>query len=94
MQNKTTQRARGYKKVVEGKVISSKGNQAISVRTQSFTKHPKYKKYIRRHSLFIAHDEKNQAKTGDTVQIVATRPLSKTKRWRLINVVQSNKEVS
>jgi len=50
-------------------------------------KHKKYKKYLRRHTKFYAHDEQREAKVGDTVQIVETRPLSKLKRWRLVKVL-------
>ena len=83
---------RGFKKMLIGKVISNKGHKTISVETQSSVKHPKYKKYLRKESLFIAHDEKNSAQVGDKVQIVSVRPLSKTKRWKLIRVIKSEGE--
>ena len=78
---------RGRLNVVHGQVVSDKGDKTISVLIYRLMKHSKYKKYIKRKSVFKAHDEKNQAKTGDTVKIYETRPLSKTKRWKLLEVV-------
>ncbi len=80
---------RGRLNVVKGKVVSSKGDKTISVLIYRLMKHPKYKKYIRRKSVFKAHDEQNKAKTGDVVKIYETRPLSKTKRWKLLEIVDS-----
>jgi small subunit ribosomal protein S17 len=63
-------------------------NKTITVSVERLEPHPKYGKYVRRHTVCKAHDENKEAKVGDTVEIMATRPLSKTKRWRLVRVVQ------
>jgi small subunit ribosomal protein S17 len=63
-------------------------DKTISVRVERLFKHPKYKKYIRKHSKVHAHDETNDANVGDTVELMECRPLSKTKRWRLVRVVE------
>ncbi len=63
-------------------------DKTIVVRVDSVKAHPRYKKVIRRSERFHAHDEANQAKAGDVVRIVETRPLSKTKRWRLAEVLE------
>ena len=80
--------ARGTRKTVVGKVARDSMNKTISVRCDRLVKHPLYGKYVRRWSVYKAHDEENQAHVGDTVQIMATRPLSKTKRWRLVRVLE------
>ena len=72
-----------------GRVISDKMDKTVSVLVYRLVRHPKYKKYMRRKSVFKAHDEKNQAKEGDKVQIASARPLSKTKRWRLLQILDS-----
>ena len=87
-------RQRGRKNIFTGQVISDKMDKTISVLIYRSVKHPKYKKYIKKTSVFKVHDEKNQAKTGDMVRIFETRALSKTKRWKLIDRVQSSKEDS
>ena len=84
-----TQDNRGRKREVVGEVISDKMDKTISVRIFRQVKHPKYGKFIRKSSVFKAHDEKNEAKTGDKVKIFETRALSKTKRWKLSEVVNS-----
>ena len=66
-------------------------DKTVTVQVYRVVKHPKYKKYVRRTSVFKAHDEQNTAKTGDTVRIVETRALSKTKRWKLAEVVEAAK---
>ena len=77
------------KRVREGVVVSSKMNKTITVLVTRLLQHPKFNKIIKRHIKHFAHDEKNEAKEGDRVQIVETRPLSKTKRWRLVKVLPS-----
>ena len=72
---------------VDGRVISSKMQKTIVVEVERLERHEKYGKYVRRQSRFKAHDEKGEAKEGDVVRIVQTRPLSKTKRWRLLEVL-------
>lgn len=75
------------RKIKTGVVVSDKMQKTIVVRVERLTRHPLYKKIIRRFKKFKAHDEKNSAKTGDTVKIVESRPLSKDKRWRLLEVL-------
>lgn len=77
---------------VEGEVISHKMNKTITVKIYRRVRHTKYGKYQRKTSVFKAHDEKNEAKKGDVVRIQMTRPLSKTKRWRLIEVVKRGEQ--
>ncbi len=83
----TDQQNRNARQVIQGIVSSDKMNKTITVTIEHMFKHPKYKKYIRRHSKVTAHDEDNTAQIGDSVEIMECRPLSKTKRWRLINVL-------
>jgi small subunit ribosomal protein S17 len=71
-----------------GVVVSSAMDKTIVVKVDTIKAHPRYKKVVRRSTKFHAHDEQNAAKVGDVVRIVETRPLSKTKRWRLAEVVQ------
>ena len=78
--------SRGRLNIVKGRVVSDKANKTISVLIYRLMKHSKYKKYIRRESVFRAHDEHNKAKAGDIVSIYETRPRSKTKRWKLLNI--------
>jgi small subunit ribosomal protein S17 len=78
---------RGRRKVVTGVVTSDKMEKTIVVKVERLVQHPKYMKYLRRWTHFKAHDENNEAKAGDTVEIMETRPLSKTKCWRLLNIV-------
>jgi small subunit ribosomal protein S17 len=75
-------------KVRQGIVTSNKGNKSITVRIDFARRHPTYEKIVRRSRTLHAHDERNEAGEGDVVRIVETRPLSKTKRWRLIDVVE------
>ena len=82
-------RQRGRKNVLTGKVVSDKMDKTISVLIYTSVRHPKYKKFVKKTSIFKAHDENNQAKMGDIVSIYETRALSKTKRWKLIKVVES-----
>jgi len=74
-----------------GLVTSNKMTKTIVVSVQRQIKHPKYGKFIKRTSKFMAHDEKNECTIGDTVRIVETRPLSKNKCWRLVEVVEKAK---
>lgn len=87
----TTETKRGRRNEVIGQVISDKMDKTVTVQVYRVVKHPKYKKYVRRTSVFKAHDEQNTAKTGDTVRIVETRALSKTKRWKLAEIVEAAK---
>ena len=76
-----------------GEVIANKMSKTIIVRVERRFPHPKFKKVITGYRKFYAHDEKSEAKLGDRVRIQETRPLSKTKRWRLIEVVEGADEV-
>jgi len=75
-------------KTNRGKVVSISGDKSIRVQMEYLVKHPKYGKYIRRRTKFGVHDEKNLAQIGDVVDIVECRPMSKTKSWRLIKIVE------
>ena len=81
---------RGRRNEVIGEVISNKMNKTIAVQIFRRVQHARYGKFIRRSTVFKAHDEKNVAKEGDIVRIFETRPLSKTKRWVLIEVVKKS----
>jgi small subunit ribosomal protein S17 len=70
-----------------GEVVSNKMQKTISVSVSRVVKHPKYGKYMKKTSVFKAHDEKNESKMGDRVLIRESRPLSKTKRWELIKIL-------
>jgi small subunit ribosomal protein S17 len=78
---------RGNRKGVVGVVVSDRMDKTITVRVDRLVKHPRYRKFLSRRSKYYAHDEKNEAGVGDTVEIAETRPLSKLKRWRLVRVV-------
>lgn len=82
---------RGRQIEVVGEVVSNKMQKTITVQIYRLIRHKKYGKFMRRSSVFKAHDEKNVAKIGDIVRIVHTRPLSKTKRWALKEVVQAGR---
>lgn len=78
-------------KTRQGIVVSNKGEKSITVRIDIARRHPTYEKVVRRSRTLHAHDERNEAGEGDTVRIVETRPLSKTKRWRLVEVLERAK---
>ena len=80
--------ARSQRKQRIGEVISNKMAKTIIVRVERRFPHPRFKKVVTGYKKFYAHDEKSQAKVGDRVRIEETRPLSKTKRWRLVEVVE------
>jgi small subunit ribosomal protein S17 len=82
---------RGRRKERIGKVVSDKMTKTVVVTLTRQVPHPLYKKYFKKTMKFVAHDEKNDAKTGDTVRIMETRPLSKTKRWRVVEVLERAK---
>jgi small subunit ribosomal protein S17 len=82
------ERPPGPQKIREGIVTSSKADKTITVQIQSARRHPQYEKIIRRSKSLHAHDEKNEAGQGDTVRVIETRPMSKSKRWRLVEVVE------
>jgi small subunit ribosomal protein S17 len=82
---------RGRRQERRGVVVSDAMDKTIVVKVESVRAHQRYKKVIRRSTKFHAHDEQNQAHVGDLVRIVETRPLSKTKRWRLAEIVEAAK---
>ena len=86
--------ARGHRKERVGEVIPSKMTKTIVVRVERRFPHPRYKKVVTAYKKLYAHDEKSEAKPGDRVRIEETRPLSKTKRWRLVEVIDKASEVT
>lgn len=75
-------------RTLTGRVVSNKMNKTIAVEVERLVKHPRYGKYIRRTTKLLAHDETNESREGDTVQISECRPLSRNKSWRLVSVVE------
>jgi small subunit ribosomal protein S17 len=82
---------RGRRKVRQGVVVSDKMDKTVIVRIDRQMRHPLYKKIVRRSSKLAAHDEANDAHMGDTVRVMETRPISKNKRWRVVEVVERAK---
>ncbi|NLM44280.1 MAG: 30S ribosomal protein S17 [Clostridiales bacterium] len=82
---------RGKRKTRVGRVVSDKMDKTIVVAIETLVRHPLYKKYIKRTTKFKAHDENNECKVGDRVLIMETRPLSKEKRWRLVEILEKAK---
>lgn len=78
---------RGSRKERVGLVVSDAPEKTVTVSVETLVQHPKYKKRVRRSKRFMVHDERNEARVGDTVRIIETRPLSARKRWRLANVI-------
>ncbi len=78
---------RGSRKERVGRVVSDRPDKTVTVSVETMVRHPLYKKRIRRSKRFMVHDERNEARVGDTVRIIETRPLSARKRWRLANIV-------
>ena len=78
---------RGRLPTVRGTVVSDRMDKTIVVRAERMVKHPRYGKYIRRYTTYYAHDEKNEAREGDQVELAFTRPISKSKRWRLTQIL-------
>jgi small subunit ribosomal protein S17 len=87
-QQQTNTAERSLLRTIRGVVASDKGNKTIKVVVEYQTRHPKYGKYLKRRTVLHAHDETNDAKEGDTVEIAECRPLSKTKHHRLLRVVE------
>ena len=87
----TQMQARGYRKVREGLVVSDKMNRTVVVAVEDRFKHPLYGKVVRRTSKLKAHDEQNSAGVGDRVLLMETRPMSATKRWRVVEVLEKAK---
>lgn len=85
---------RGHRKERVGEVVSNKMTKTIVVRVERRFRHLQFKKVVRSYKKFCAHDEKNEAKMGDRVRIQETRPISKTKSWRLVEIVERNKQAA
>lgn len=83
--------SRNLRKERIGKVVSNKMEKSITVAVQRKLKHPIYGKFTNKTTKFTAHDEKNECSIGDTVKIMETRPLSKNKRWRLVEIIERAK---
>jgi small subunit ribosomal protein S17 len=83
----------GKRKVREGTVVSDKMNKTVVVTVESLVRHPLYGRTMRRTKRYKAHDEENQCRTGDTVKIVETRPLSKEKHWRVLEILRRPDDV-
>ena len=79
--------SRNSRRTLQGIVSSSSAAKTITVRVERLVRHPKYGKYIRTHTKVHAHDENGEAQVGDTVEVMACRPMSKLKRWRLVRIV-------
>ncbi|MDQ1293389.1 MAG: small subunit ribosomal protein [Actinomycetota bacterium] len=90
-QKNTSEQARGYRKIRRGYVVSDKMDKTVVVEVEDRAKHPLYGKVIRRTKKVKAHDENNEAGVGDLVQIMETRPLSATKRWRVLEIMEKAK---
>jgi small subunit ribosomal protein S17 len=82
---------RNLRKEKVGKVVSNKMTKSITVAVDRKVKHPIYGKFVHKTTKLMAHDEKNEAGLGDTVRIMETRPLSKSKRWRLVEIIEKAK---
>jgi len=82
---------RNTRKEIIGKVVSNKMDKTITVSVERKVKHPKYGKFVKKTSKFKAHDEKNECSINDVVRVMETRPLSKDKRWRLVEIVEKAK---
>ncbi|MFC1553214.1 30S ribosomal protein S17 [candidate division KSB1 bacterium] len=82
---------RNYRKTRTGVVLSNKMDKSVSLKVERKVKHPVYKKYIKKTTKYHAHDENNECNIGDFVKIMETRPLSKTKRWRVIEILEKAK---
>ena len=82
---------RNLRKTRNGKVVSNKMDKTIVVAVEDHVKHPLYNKIVKRTYKLKAHDELNDAKIGDTVRVMETRPLSKDKRWRLVEIIERAK---
>ena len=82
---------RNLRKERVGLVVSNKMDKSITVQIERKYRHPVYGKYVRKSNKFVAHDEKNDCNIGDTVRIMESRPLSKTKNWRLVEIIERAK---
>ena len=88
---KNSETSRGRRNMLVGEVVGDKMHKSLRVKVSRLVRHPRYGKYVRRASVFKAHDEKNEARVGDKVSLFETRALSKTKRWKLAGIVEKAK---
>lgn len=79
------------KRTIKGVVISDKMDKTIVIKAERLVKHPVFHKYVRKHVKYKAHDEKNECRSGDTVVIIEARPMSKDKRWRMLEILERAK---
>ncbi len=86
-----TEKKRGNRRVIVGTVVSDKMDKTRVIKVVRSVKHPLYKKYIKQTSKFMVHDEKNESRVGDVIRVMATRPLSRKKRWRLSEIIERAK---
>ena len=86
-----TENTRAFRKTMIGQVVSDKMDKTIVVAVKDSYQHPQYKKTMKRTYKLKAHDENNECGIGDTVEVMETRPLSKDKRWRLVNIIEKAK---
>lgn len=91
MSEELKETTRNLRKERIGKVISDKMERSITVAVERKVKHPIYGKFVKKTTKLMAHDEQNEAGVGDTVKIMETRPLSKNKRWRLVEILEKAK---
>ncbi|MDY0186322.1 MAG: 30S ribosomal protein S17 [Syntrophus sp. (in: bacteria)] len=82
---------RGKNRTIKGVVVSSKMDKTIVIRAERLVKHAVFHKYTKKHTKYLAHDEGNECQVGDTVIIMESRPLSRLKRWRMLNIVEKAK---
>lgn len=82
---------RGIRKTIVGQVVSDKMDKTRVIKVERYVRHPLYKKFVKKSSKFMAHDEKNESHVGDIVSLMETRPLSRHKRWRLVKVIEKAK---
>jgi len=87
MHSETAMESRGIRKSKVGLVVSDRMDKTIVVRVERLVPHPVYKKYVKRRTTYKAHDEKNEYRVGDRVEITETRPVSKDKRWRVSRLI-------
>lgn len=83
-----TEQHKSNRRVLTGVVVSNKSDKTIVVRVETLVQHPLYKKFIRRHKKFMAHDPANECGVGDMVRIIEHRPLSRRKRWHLVQITE------
>ena len=88
-QSNSADSPRNSRRTLRGVVTSAKMDKTIAIQVERTRKHPKYGKYVRQSSKHLVHDEEGKATVGDMVEVVSTRPLSKTKRWRLLRIVST-----